>query len=336
MSEKKNIWYSYDKVLSYNALLNFIIGERGVGKTYGIKVHALKHYLKTGKQFVYIRRYKTELKPALQNSSFFQQITNEPIAQGHELKNDGKFFYCDKKVCGYAIPLSTSNILKSSSYDNVDLIIFDEFILMNGMYRYLNDEVTQVLELIETVARLRDFRMFFLGNAITQTNPYFMYFDLSLPYKSDIKLFKDNSILVNYIKNETYRAEKSGTRFGKLISGTQYGEYAIDNLFLRDNETFIEKRPSNAKFYFTLKIMNFTMGVWYDKENKVYISKDYDPNYPIIVAFDEESHSKDTKALSKQNGWFKGIKNAYKDGLLYFENINMKNLLIPYISQSLF
>ena len=33
----KNIWYSYDKVLSYNAMLNFIIGERGVGKSYGIK-----------------------------------------------------------------------------------------------------------------------------------------------------------------------------------------------------------------------------------------------------------------------------------------------------------
>ena len=42
----KNIWYSYDKVLSYNAMLNFIIGERGVGKSYGIKKIVIK--IKTG------------------------------------------------------------------------------------------------------------------------------------------------------------------------------------------------------------------------------------------------------------------------------------------------
>ena len=37
---KKNfnlsIFYEYSRVLSYNALLNFLLGERGVGKTYGI------------------------------------------------------------------------------------------------------------------------------------------------------------------------------------------------------------------------------------------------------------------------------------------------------------
>ena len=28
----KNIFYNYDRVISYNAFLNFLIGERGVGK----------------------------------------------------------------------------------------------------------------------------------------------------------------------------------------------------------------------------------------------------------------------------------------------------------------
>ena len=31
------MYYDYNKVLSYNAFFNFIIGERGVGKTYGWK-----------------------------------------------------------------------------------------------------------------------------------------------------------------------------------------------------------------------------------------------------------------------------------------------------------
>ena len=32
-----NFWYSYSKVLSYHAMLNFIIGERGVGLSGGQK-----------------------------------------------------------------------------------------------------------------------------------------------------------------------------------------------------------------------------------------------------------------------------------------------------------
>ena len=58
----KDIWFNPNKVLSYNAFLNFIVGERGVGKSYGFKKYLVKHFLKTGKQFVYVRRFKTELK----------------------------------------------------------------------------------------------------------------------------------------------------------------------------------------------------------------------------------------------------------------------------------
>ena len=39
------MYYDYQKVLSYNALLSFIIGERGVGKTYGAKKFCIKNYI---------------------------------------------------------------------------------------------------------------------------------------------------------------------------------------------------------------------------------------------------------------------------------------------------
>ena len=56
-----NIFYDYQRILSYNALLNFIIGERGVGKSYGAKKYVAQRFIKKHKQFVYLRRYKTEL-----------------------------------------------------------------------------------------------------------------------------------------------------------------------------------------------------------------------------------------------------------------------------------
>ena len=61
---------------------------------------------------------------------------------------------------------------------------------------------------------MRDIRVFMLGNpANIYTNPYFLYFELSLPYNNDIKLFRDNLILLQYMKNEEYRTVKKNTKF---------------------------------------------------------------------------------------------------------------------------
>ena len=162
----KSIYLDFNKPLSYNALLTFIITERGLGKSYGAKKFVAKHFLKKHKQFVYLRRYKTELKEAMMKNKtpiFFDQIKND-----EELKNnfgDIKFsntkdtMSINDKLCGFAMPLSIANILKSSTYDNVDTIIFDEFLIDKGNYHYLQNEVIQLLDVIETVARLRNIRI---------------------------------------------------------------------------------------------------------------------------------------------------------------------------------
>lgn len=104
--------------------------------------------------------------------------------------------------------------------------------------------------LIETIARTRDVKIFMLANAVTTTNPYFLYFDLHLPYNNDIVTFKDGLILVQYMKNEEFRELKKKTKFGKLISGTSFEKYAIDNQFMLDNKNFIMKKLGTSKFSF--------------------------------------------------------------------------------------
>lgn len=91
-------------------------------------------------------------------------------------------------------------------------------LLMNGQKKYyLHNEVMVFLNLIETLARMRDIRVFLLANAGNViTNPYFLYFDLTLPYNNDIKTFKDGLILVQYMNNKEYRQAKQNTRFRKI------------------------------------------------------------------------------------------------------------------------
>ncbi len=339
----KSIFYSPEKILSYNALLNLIIGERGVGKTYGFKTFAVNRYLNKGKQFAYIRRYDTDLEASVGSSSdnkFFEQIRKEFPNSKFKITKSKKVrkLYIDDKICGYALPLSAADSLKSSSYENVDIIIYDEFMLKEGSTQhYLRNEPEIILDLIETIGRLRDIRVFCLGNAISSTCPIMSYFDLTLPYNTDIKLFKDNTIAVEYIRNEKYREVKKASRFGKLIDGTRYGKYAIDNEFLLDSKAFIRKKDSNAKFYFILILNGKSYGIWRDFKNQIlYVSNDIDPNCLIKFAIHEEDHNESTMlAKVRSNFWFKQIINHYRLARLCFENQTVKNLVMQELNKYL-
>ena len=325
----KSIFYNYDKLFSYSdAIFYFVLGERGVGKSYGSIVKAVKNFLKDGSQFVYLRRYKTELETAV--PKFFDALNENEEFGDLELKvmqnKRMSKFLVDGDVAGYAIPLSTANILKSTSFSKVNLIIFDEFIIDKSTYHYLRNEVEALLDIVETIGRLRDVKAVFLGNAISQSNPYFNYFDLTLPYDGEFKSFKDGLIVVNYIRNERYRAVKKASKFGRLIEGTDYAKYAIDNEFLRDNNNFIEKRNEDAVNWNVVILYGRKYGIWIGKKShKIFVESNYNPLNRMVYSTDEYSHDENTLVLTAKRDWFKIVVENYKIGNVRFENQRCKD-----------
>lgn len=321
------MYYDYNKILSYNAFINILIGERGVGKTYGASKMVINKFLKKGEQFAYIRRYKPELKKAV--PQFFEALQNNNEFEGHSFSSKSNTFYCDSNICGYAMTLSTAQDLKSSNFSKVTTIIFDEFIIEEGQKKfYLQNEVLIFLNLLETIGRMRDIKVFMLANpANIYTNPYFLYFDLTLPYNNDIKLFKDNLILLQYMKNEEYRQAKKETKFGKLIAGTSFEDYAINNKCLNDNRDFIEKKSGTAKFSFNFIYNNETFGVWYDyTEGKIFVSYNHVSNSPYTFACTLKDHTPNTLLINsaKKYACWKSFIENYKLGNVRFENMKIK------------
>ena len=335
----KNIYYNYDRLFSYNFLIAFVIGERGVGKSFNAKVAVLNKFLKTGEQFIYIRRYKTELDTAL--ATFWNDLQDNGYFEDYRLEvRKSKMlteFKCNGKVCGYAVPLSTANILKSTAFPKVDTIVFDEFLLDNaGTYRYLKNEVTLLLDVIETVFRLRDGKTILLGNALNvHASPYFAYWDLELPNDSrEFRTFKDGAIVVNYIKNLEYREAKKKSRFGRLIDGTEYGKYAIENQVLRENNSFIEKKPVNSTFYGSLIINGFVIGIWNGRNGYLYLSEKYDPNSKQKFALDYNDHTEQTVYTTvRENMYMHMCVRGYKQGWLKFESQKIKAIMTPVLNK---
>ena len=336
----KSIYYNLDKLFSYsNFLIGIVIGERGCGKSFSAKLSVLKKFIKSGEQFMYIRRYKTELDTSL--ATFWSDLQNNGYFDDLDLRvKKSKMlteFTCDGEVCGYAIPLSTANILKSTAFPKVTTIIFDEFLLDNaGTYRYLKNEVTLLLDVIETVGRLRDVKTILLGNALNvHASPYFAYWNLELPIGgNEFRSFKDGAIVVNYIRNLKYREAKKNSRFGKLIDGTEYGRYAIDNEVFRENNNFIEKKPSNANFYGLLIINGMNIGIWNGRNGYLYMSEKFEPNTIFKFALDYNDHTEQTIFMNaRENMVLHACVRGYKQGWLRFENQKVKSMAVAVLNK---
>lgn len=350
----RSIFWSARRTLTHNMLINVIVGNRGGGKSYGAKQWAIDNFIKRKEQFGYVRRYKDDLKKPMEQ--FFKDIEWE--YPDYEFKVDGDKFYIriksdikakwsNEDIAGFGFSLSTANNKKSISYPSVTTLIFDEFLLEQGNQRYLPNEPEKLLNLYETIARPGTQHprvvVFMLANAISITNPYFLYWNLKMPVKKDkngkyIWKHPTRPILVEDVRNEAFIDKKKNTEFGALVEGTTYADYSIENKFLLDDDSFIEKKGYKARYFFTFIYNNNKYGVWLDmNEGKMWVSEDIDPSYLTTYTLTLKDHQPNTMLLKNKRRaslFYKFIE-CYKQGNVYFESMNIKNICYEVIKLTL-
>ena len=319
-------WYSFDRINSYNAFFHFILTNRGYGKSYGAKKRCIDRFLKYGEQFVYVRRYKTELKKI---GKYFDDI--KEAYPDHEFKVVGKTFYIDNHECGYAVPLSTSLTEKSTAYPKVCTIVFDEFIIDKGHIRYLDNEVEVMLELVLTITRKRDnARVYFLANNVSEVNPYFTYFNIKMNEGEKFKTFNDGTIVVEKNTDDIFMEEMKATKFGRLVKGTKYADYAIENKSLRDSDTFIEKLPlKNCIPIHCIAYKNERVQIWLDKKNNLYYCNEKIVSTNEIITLEADDHNENSILNAKTIKFtlLNDVIKSFQVGLVRFENQKVKHLM---------
>lgn len=351
-----SMFWDLGRTLTYNCLFNFILGNRGGGKTYGAKKRGIEQFINKREQFGYIRRYKEDLKEPME--TYFDDIAHK--YPEYEFKTEGKKFYIrlkpdtpDEKwtkddIAGYGFELSTASRKKSISFPRITTLIFDEFLLDKEHLMYLPNEVLKFLNLYETIARPGTDHprvvCFLLANALTITNPYFMFLNLKMPTKQDkngkyIWRHPTKSILVEDVRNEKFIDAKRNTEFGAIVEGTKYADYSIDNKFLLDDDTFIERRSGQARYFFTFIYMGKKYGVWInqDEEGTMWVSESIDPSFLLVYTLTLKDHRPNTMFLktgSKSYHFKKFIEN-YKLGNVRFESMNVKNITYEVIKMTM-
>lgn len=177
----KQQYYNIANILAKKAHYNLIYGERSNGKSYAVKVECLKRFRDFGAEFMYIRRYDTDIKIDLVNGYFADVPLKEIFGDKYNtiyahagriylarVGEDGK--KSDVIQCGYYRALNVAQRYSSTAYPNVQNIILEEFISLNG--EYLSNELFLFNHIISTVARRRDICVFMIANSISRISPY--------------------------------------------------------------------------------------------------------------------------------------------------------------------
>lgn len=183
---KKKKLYNISNVLKTKAEYIILLGMRSNGKSYQVKLTTLKDAYENGNTFVYLRRYREDIKQAYVES-YFNDMPVESITNG-EYTNviawQGFLYFANINEAGKVekgskigryCALSEAVRYKSTTFVNCKWVIYEEFITDEI---YLSDEPTKLQQFVSTVARGNKITVLLVGNTMSRVCPYFSEWSL--------------------------------------------------------------------------------------------------------------------------------------------------------------
>lgn len=317
-------WTTFLNVNRYYSMSSihffFITGGRGIGKTTGFNIHNVQDFIKNGNEFVYCRRYKSELD---KTKTMFDPIVN---SVKHAPISKGLFQWEVNKVrLGYGLCLSLQQLYKSGvDFSRVNTLIYDEAILRRGgARRYLPNEVEDLFELCSTIFRERtDYRVFVLGNNADIFSPFTEYF--GIPIFEKYYVDNERGLYFELSRNSPALIEKEKeTPLYKLVKGTQYADYHYNNKVLLNVAGKLGVKSPHARLMCRFVINTITLNVYRQSLREVFIElreKVIKDELTYVITEGEKPNYMYIKSL-KTSDLYKFVSAAYyTDCVIYNSN----------------
>lgn len=333
INRKKHPYYNFDKLFSFNAMISCVSGGRGIGKTYGALVFGINQYLKHGTEFIYLRRYKPEIVNS--KLTFFNAVADEfPDYDFRVTGQTGEMAHVSTRddnkrqwhtICYFAT-LAGGQSRKGSSFHNVTLIIFDEFLVERGA-QYLPDESNKFLSFLDTVERYQDkTRVIMLSNAVSIMNPYFISWGVDPQQAIDgfVKL-RNGELVCHFPDSKEFKDSIYESRFGRFIKGTEYADYAIENEFADNTATLIEEKDPGAKYVFTLTTSKGRFSIWHSiYTDEIYAQRKL-PKAQKHYTTEPERVSRTMKLVQYRDPKMNVLRASFNRGAMTFDHPSTRN-----------
>lgn len=239
-------YLDFDTLWGYDLFIMFVIGARGIGKTFNALRYSIEHGINT----IYVRRTKEESEIACGRESNVLTEVVEFLGEGYSTERiEGaeiityRIYKGDDIRCDIAFEaLTTFHKIRSIGLHKFDCIIYDEFI-PEKIARRIKNEADAFNNMVETVNRNRELKgqkptkIFCLSNSNNIYNDILAFYNL-IPKlvkmqqnREEIFIDRTRGIGLIYPLHSPISERKKNTALYKALEGTDYGEMALYNNF---------------------------------------------------------------------------------------------------------
>ena len=248
MKEKRK-YYDLGPLLATGCNYMILFGMRTNGKSYAVKKNIIEDALQ-GKNFVYLRRWSEDIKAA-SVAAYFDDMPFLELTGGKYtgiMPYQGYFYFYnvgedDKPLregpaIGRYCALNLYERYKSQVFKDVENIVFEEFITDRFYLGTPEKPENKIfMQMVSTIARDRDIKVFMIGNTISRVCPYFKEWGMG----RDIMTMKPGTISIYHLRGENgvvdialenceVVATKSKMFFGTAAKQIVNGEWDVDEV----------------------------------------------------------------------------------------------------------
>lgn len=334
------------RVLSYNAIFNFVNTNRNYGKTWTFKKRAFRRAMKRGKKTIWLRTFKGEVKEAVK--TFFSssdlraycgiELFNSETKKGN-VKQEGNTFYYrrnDKSPWEWFIKvfaLSNPDIVRSADDVAVDTIIYDEYTKTQEKYkRYRGSIANDFIDILFSSKREHEIRCVFLGNKEGYSNPFFNYFGITPPPTNwqGIRTYRKGSIAIQQINNQASEEGDYNAKMKCALEGTAYGNYIYKSEYKASSGLKPRKMPATASLYVQLSINRIGIKIA-SLNGFFYVNRRIDETKPIYCDVLPHHYKKERLLVRRQKPFFYAFIDALARNAVYYDNELTHEALAPFL-----
>lgn len=235
----------------------FVVGGRGTGKTYT----ALKTVKEDGTKFFFMRRTQAQAdlisKPEFSPFKALNTDLGWDVGIRSISKYNGAFYDNSQEgglPIGYTGALSTMSNVRGFDSQDVQLLIYDEFI-PERHERPIKNEGAALLNAYETINRNRELQgrkplqMLCMANANDLSNPIFL--ELGLVGKAErmkrkgqeVSIDQSRGIGIFMLSSSPISGAKKDTALYRLTTGSEFERMALENDFAEREYSDVKHRP---------------------------------------------------------------------------------------------
>lgn len=315
--------------------------NRTGGKTTYFSRLCVNRFLDKGEKFGLIYRYNYELDDVA--DKFFKDLKglffpDKTMTAKKRARGIFQELFINDKSCGYAIALNSSDSIKKYShlFSDITRMIFDEF--QSESNHYCTDEITKFLSVHTSIARgqgeqVRYVPVFMLANQVSIINPYYVAMGICNRLNTKTKFLRGDGYVLEqgFIESASDSQKESG--FNRAFKENNYVAYSSENVYLNDNNSFIEKPTGKSRYICTLKYKGNDFGVKeFAESGFIYCDDKPDNSFPMKITVTTDDHSINYVMLKRNDLFLSNLRYLFERGCFRFKDMRCKEAILNALS----